>query len=273
MKRLPQISGRTRAGSSIDKATSNKNLPSETQHCHHDQETVTAYRWAGSRYTDAKADPIIRDYLREGSDTSLSTVVESITSLLPKEAPLSDDVAVFGELIFELSKELPYQGSSHARLVQLLVALALEPLEEDPCAYVNCHAFLARLFEARIFQPDANFAVWTMRDSLEKDLSKIDIQIRSAWILAAAQWILWQGRTMFNQIAPSVISRTKPIYSSMWAGGPLYHGDSTLSMQRWRFWKESFRKISEGSDVTDECKDAAAQSVKLMDAYESVLRF
>lgn len=91
-------------------------------HFYDGQGNGSAYRWAGSIYTDEKAGLIILECLKSDSDASLNMIVESVTAVLPKYAPLSEGIATCGELILELA-ELPYQASSHQKLVRLLLAL------------------------------------------------------------------------------------------------------------------------------------------------------
>jgi hypothetical protein len=73
-------------------------------------------------------------------------------------------------------------------------------------------------------------------------------------VIAAAQFILWDGLETFKQIR---------------AGDS---GDDELSLKGWRFYLKGFRDV-EGSDLGEECKKVAKKAANLMAAIEDGLTF
>jgi len=106
------------------------------------------------------------------------------------------------------------------------------PDPDDPSIYVTFHAFAANLFERRIFHTNPTWAIWAQREAHENSPAE-ESSIRAAYVLAAAQWILWSGQSFFRQVIFTGDVSHKDL--QFWTPGPLYGGDSQLSLQRWRF--------------------------------------
>jgi hypothetical protein len=108
-----------------------------------------------------------------------------------------------------------------------------------------------------------------MRQALE---SSNDVAItRDSWTLAAAQWIVWSGQSLFKQVLYLGLDGTQAdLKIATCRPGPLYNGDSTstLSLQRWRFWKEGFRSVALLDGASEECKTVAAKAADMMDTIE-----
>lgn len=68
--------------------------------------------------------------------------------------------------------------------------LLLDPDPDHPEEFVNYNSFVAHLYELRIFKMDPSYSIWALRSALENDLTSRDKEIRSAFVLGAAQWIL-----------------------------------------------------------------------------------
>lgn len=140
---------------------------------------------------------------------------------------------------------------------------------EDPNVWVNYNAFIANLYSHHVFDTDPTYAIWTLRDALETENE--NSSIREAWILAAAQWIIWDGQSLFKHIlSPGKIS---PEDLQSWRSGPLYEGKQVMSLERWRFWKERFGFIAGEEKVGDECKTVAAKATNMMGSIEENMMF
>lgn len=146
----------------------------------------------------------------------------------------------------------------------------IDPDPDDPSIYVNFHAFAANLFERRIFRTDPTWAIWAQREAHETGSSE-DSSIRAAYVLAAAQWILWSGQSLFKQVISTGDVSHREL--QFWTPGPLYGGDSHLSLRRWRFWKGGFTIFAFSGEKEEkafirECKKVAAMTAQLMDSLE-----
>jgi hypothetical protein len=95
-------------------------------------------------------------------------------------------------------------------------------------------------------------------------------EMRDQQVIAAAQYILWDGQELFKHVlCPDSIEDTKN-----WEPGLLYFGDASLSLKRWRFWKDGFRKAAgEDSGLSDECRKVSTRAATLMEALEARMIF
>ncbi|KAI9818968.1 MAG: hypothetical protein M1832_004136 [Thelocarpon impressellum] len=72
------------------------------------------------------------------------------------------------------------------------------PDPDNPGAYVNFHAFAANLADRGIFTTYPTWAIWAQREAHE-DRREQGV-IGDAYVLAAAQWILWYRQSLFKQV-------------------------------------------------------------------------
>jgi hypothetical protein len=79
-----------------------------------------------------------------------------------------------------------------------------------------------------------------MRDALEEQTSQGPIL--NCNVAAAAEWIVHGGRALFRQITNEELS-DKDLRST--GSGSLYNGKAGPSPDRWRFWKQRFRELSD----------------------------
>jgi len=70
---------------------------------------------------------ILREFLQPGSVWTLQTTAKSIISILPKGAPQSTKVELFGEICIEIAEQIPYRHLSQLKLVRLLDYLKWSP--------------------------------------------------------------------------------------------------------------------------------------------------
>lgn len=100
--------------------------------------------------------------------------------------------------------------------------------------------------------------------------------IRDAYVLGAAQWILWYGQTLFKQLLYSEAVSTNTLRA--WSPGPLYDGKKFLSLHRWHFWRDSFKAVAlqgkeEEKGYGQECKMVAVKAEEMMDSLEKNMTF
>lgn len=149
------------------------------------------------------------------------------------------------------------------------------PDPDDPSQFVNFHAFAANLEERRVTVTDPTWAIWAMRDAHE-DPREEQVNIRDAYILGAAQWIIWYGQSLFKQILFSEEVSTDDLRG--WRPGSLYDGKKFLSLHRWHFWRDSFKAVAsqekeEEKQYGQECKMVAAKAADMMDSLEKNMTF
>ncbi|KAK2760866.1 hypothetical protein FQN54_002106 [Arachnomyces sp. PD_36] len=265
----------------------------------------TAYRYLGtSSYADYKVFLILKDFLQPDTNLPLHYVVDTIAGLFPRNAALSTEVWSFGVVCLELAQQIPYQHPSQQKLVRLLEHLAksekvivnlyygqsnngfYHPFErlaeymgqylrtpsiESSTEFINLHAFIANLHESHIFRSDPTYAIWAMHDAFE--IKNEPGLTRDTCILIAAQWILWNGQSLFTHLKfPGDVS---PYQRKLWAPGDLYDGEPLLDLDRWRFWRDGFKNVAEetGTECSDECKSLARKAVYMMDAYGNSMMF
>lgn len=64
-----------------------------------------------------------------------------------------------------------------------------------------------------------------------------------------------------------------------WTPGPLYDGKAYLTLERWHFWKDSFKAAAnqlggeKESDLNQECKDVSKKAVGIMEVLERNMTF
>ncbi|KAF2417660.1 hypothetical protein EJ08DRAFT_71094 [Tothia fuscella] len=106
-----------------------------------------------------------------------------------------------------------------------------------------------------------------MRDAFE---SKQEPKFQIHYVMAAAQWILWNGQMFFDGVVHPM-----PIEDRSLKFGELYTGGgSQLSIERWHFWKKGFAAASvDRDDWGDECRMLARKAENLMGAIEQGMTF
>ncbi|CAF9921354.1 hypothetical protein IMSHALPRED_005160 [Imshaugia aleurites] len=250
---------------------------------------------------------LLRRFLQAEKAVTMESTAQSILALLPENGSLSTDVWIFGEICIELAEQIPYHHPSQLKLVGLLEDLGMSrklgltvpsketskgccvryqrlgeslrdnlacPDPENPSEYVNFHAFAANVFERRFFSNGPTWAIWAQRDAHEDRREEKGV-IRDAYVLAAAQWILWYGQSLFKQV---LFPGDAPDDLRPWTPGPLYHGKASLSLHRWHFWRDGFNAVASGQEkggeaFGQECTSVAAKAVEIMDSLERNMTF
>lgn len=114
------------------------------------------------------------------------------------------------------------------------------------------------------------FAVWEMRDAFETEPQD---QFHQYHVMAAAQWILWDGQEIFKYMAnPLPVSDDE---ARIWRLGERCSSSSVdvISLARWQLWKEGFKAAAAADDGSHESKDLAERAAGLMDVIEKSLSF
>lgn len=91
------------------------------------------------------------------------------------------------------------------------------------------------------------------------------------YVLAAAQWILLYGQSLFKQVRFAGEVSGEDL--RRWSPGPKYKGGAELTLRRWRFWRDRYKAIASSSEEDEqrygeECKNVATKAAALMDALE-----
>ena len=151
--------------------------------------------------------------------------------------------------------------------------------QSDLDQWVNFNAYLANLDALNFWGAESRFCWRTMAYAFKHSAGQSDgwyrdpedeqvgVKGRDANVLAAAQWILWNGQNVRRH----ALYRGPPKGSTL--SDERYFGlettDTTLS--RWQLWKEGFKSASEEKTASQETRDAALRSFTLMDALEKTM--
>ncbi|KAL1872447.1 hypothetical protein VTK73DRAFT_1525 [Phialemonium thermophilum] len=268
-------------------------------------EKNTAYRNANGVVPeyDRKIFAILSDFLQPYSQMTISSAATAVLDLLPSNAPLSTEVWVTGELVLELAEQIPYNHPSQVKLAKMMEQMRWsskichildskerehgsiggsfqrfgesirenlgDPDVENVAEYINYQAFLTNLFNTSIWEYSPNYAVWAMRDAFEEDRRPGDDEaiLRGAYVLGAAQWILWGGARLYQEIILPSYDLDDDLIRS-WRHGPLYKAAGLLDIHRWLFWKDGFRAAAVDESLNADCKEVAAKAAEFMDALE-----
>lgn len=138
----------------------------------------------------------------------------------------------------------------------------------DPARFVNYQAFMANLHDIGIWLPGSTDAVKTLNQAFSiSEREGEPAAVQDAWVLGAAQWILWYGQGLFKQILCS----DPPLDQSPVQDEPessKRRGSRHATMHQWAHWKAGFRGVVGRKDTTDECIHVAANAVEMMEVLE-----
>lgn len=129
--------------------------------------------------------------------------------------------------------------------------------DEPPMYYVNYQAFLANLEDIGLFVPGPRSAILAMRSAFQDIDEKEGPEIRGAWIMGAAQWILWNGQGLFKQL--------------LWPGNN--QTGMRFDMSVWRAWNNGFKDTAARGDFGKECKNVSKRAFEIMDVLEKQMSF
>jgi hypothetical protein len=138
---------------------------------------------------------------------------------------------------------------------------------------VNINAFKANLFATGVWGTSPGQSIKMLCDAFETRKPE-EAWERDCKVMAAAQWILWHGQTLFKLIIYDYLEET-PGEGSNWGLGSELEGSKMLprSVERWRFWKAGFEAVGSELDASDECKKIASRAAVLMGSFEESMLF
>ncbi|KAL3476732.1 hypothetical protein BJX99DRAFT_258066 [Aspergillus californicus] len=256
-----------------------------------------------SMWTEDKLFPILNDFLQPDTTRSLDETFKAIMDLLPQSTSVDTDVWAAGTVILELAEQIPYSHPSQLKLARLVDTLSLTdrfnyrpdergvryrctrlgdamcdafdgPNPDIPNEWPNLSAFYAHLEACHIHPYRPSSAIQTLRSAFEERMEDEEDYfqgMKDQSILAAAQYILWSGNELFKAV--SYAGDVEESDQGAWHPGPLYDGDWTLNLQRWRFWKGGFEAAVQDESLGEEARDVADRAAKLMGVFESTLVF
>lgn len=107
-----------------------------------------AYKNVGTTaFSESKVFLILRDYLQPDSKTSLESAVQSILSLIPENASMSNEVCLVGEVCLELAEQIPYHHPSQLKLVRIVEELSRSAkFTEPPDGNVLLHILIQKRY-------------------------------------------------------------------------------------------------------------------------------
>lgn len=133
---------------------------------------------------------------------------------------------------------------------------------------------MANLYETGIWGAQPGYAIMLMRDAFEEEKSK------EAWeqdcnVMAAAQWVIWYGQSLFKQILYDHDEEDAANKSGSWRLGKHFAGPpmEPQSIARWHFWKNCFEAIAADPGSSVECRKLASKSAGLMGTIEKSMVF
>lgn len=90
---------------------------------------------------------------------------------------------------------------------------------------------------------------------------------RDATVIAAAQWILWDGQNVRRH----AIYPRRPLGAGFSSEGYFNLERTGTSTDRWQLWKQGFKSASEEEGASKECRDVALRAYRLMDVLENTM--
>jgi len=134
-------------------------------------------------------------------------------------------------------------------------------------AWTNLNYFYALLAGREVSDLSRYFAIWAMREALERPYSDGDdataVQKYETHVPAAAAWIFGAFRVLYNKeedLTPTDDTQGDPA-----RGGELWRGKSEFSKERWDFWKERFAQVGKMDGINENTKNVARDAVNAME--------
>lgn len=129
------------------------------------------------------------------------------------------------------------------------------------------------MYEQRIISTDPTYPIWSMKEAFEGFPAprSESYKLRDCVVSAAAQYIIWSGQTLFQQISYSADfgAHNEPAFQ----GGPLFDGEGVLTLRRWQFWRKGFEDAATSEKCGAECVNLAERAASLMSSIEENLTF
>jgi len=140
--------------------------------------------------------------------------------------------------------------------------------------FVNFQAFKANLLDIGAWLPSAAPVMHTMRLILDGYHEEEPQEIQDAWILGAAQWILWNGQLLFKLILyPGDIWDKSNLKDRVPAESDNPDWIDRLTLGKWHVWRQKFVEASTSKNHGRECKDVALRAAEMMTSIEKGMLF
>lgn len=142
----------------------------------------------------------------------------------------------------------------------------------DPARYVNYQAFLANITDIGIWLPGSKDAVWALHSAFaatDRGGERDAAAVHKAWVLGAAQWILWFGQGLFKQVLcpdhPHAhdTARVEGGRGDIRASAPGY-----ATLRQWTEWKRGFTAFAGLEGTGHECGRVASKAADMMEVLE-----
>ncbi|KAF4125575.1 Protein of unknown function (DUF3632) [Geosmithia morbida] len=131
----------------------------------------------------------------------------------------------------------------------------------DAC--INVNSFAARLLGSSVTTWD-NLAVWSLRDTLETELTVSNGDGVDASISVACEWLHHAGKALHDKGSGASAANLDDATRRVLRPGSLFDGESGLNDKRWRFWRNRLAALA-GKATDVEVKTRAQSVVQLMD--------
>jgi hypothetical protein len=108
--------------------------------------------------------------------------------------------------------------------------------------------------DAGLWLPNPHGALIAMRGAFERDDDGQNPSVREAWIIGAAQWILWNAQGLFKLL--------------LWPTETPLQGNERFSRKSWLDWTSGFQNVANSNGYGEKCRLIAKHAAQLMQAIE-----
>ncbi|RMZ84867.1 hypothetical protein DV738_g254, partial [Chaetothyriales sp. CBS 135597] len=208
----------------------------------------------------------------------------------PAHTKLANYVIALGESLKWIAKSR-YSGKNTMglyaqHLIENMNHQSIDPtsqLEEgkDPMDYVNSQAFTANFLLSHLMSKHLFLSVipslgYSMYVAFKQNHSEEPQQAQDAWVMGAAQWILWRAEEAFSLVQkpgdPAVEKAGAKFY--FWQKKKKADAIAKIwpyTWDNWQDWKAAFRAIARNEAYGSTCRDLAERAADLMAIQEKGL--
>ena len=151
---------------------------------------------------------------------------------------------------------------------------------EDPMDYVNAQAFRANLMSIDLMSMGhllyvISFLEEAMHGAFNEDHSKEPEppQVRDAWVMGAAQWIVWRAEEAFSLVQKPGDPEIRKVRKQFSFLQSRKRDDAVekkwpYTWNQWQAWKDGFRIVAGSEAYSSTCKTIAKEAADLMGVQE-----
>ena len=149
---------------------------------------------------------------------------------------------------------------------------------EDPMDYVNAQAFRANLMSIDLMSMGhllyvISFLEEAMHGAFNEDHSKEPPQVRDAWVMGAAQWIVWRAEEAFSLVQKPGDPEIRKVRKQFSFLQSRKRDDAVekkwpYTWNQWQAWKDGFRIVAGSEAYSSTCKTIAKEAADLMGVQE-----